>query len=233
MEANGIKYYRSDLSNYNGRVIWRAWDLVGLPLQNKTIVLGLLGRWWCGVVHHCCVVGNIQRWNGMKLSPDPSSVYNILRGRGCKMLIIVDGSPGKEISQWWIHVPVWRSEYSTYCGTCFNIWEVLEEASNRKKKLIGNYVGIEEEYYIYRSIRRGSTTQAINKGVLDMYIATTNIWRNTDIIVWIRSTTNMVEYYSQIKLVFYISQVLLSVLMPWRFIYWSYIIINQVLYPKQ
>ena len=53
--------------------------------------------------------------------------------------------------------------------------EVLEEVKNEKKKFIGEYVGIEEEYYIHRSLRLGSTTQASNKEVSELEITAANM----------------------------------------------------------
>ena len=53
--------------------------------------------------------------------------------------------------------------------------KVLDEVSNRKNRLIGKDVGIEEEYSIYRSLRRGYTTQAMNIGVSELDITNTNI----------------------------------------------------------
>ena len=78
--------------------------------------------------------------------------------------------------------------------------DVLEEEINKKNKCIGKDVGIEEEYYIYRSVQWVYTTQARNKGVSDLNIPNYNICINDDITGGCSATTNMLEYYSQIKM---------------------------------
>ena len=58
-------------------------------------------------------------------------------------------------------------------------YDVFEELSNRKNKLIGKDVRIEEEYSICGSCRQVSTTQSSNKGVSELCITTSNKWINT------------------------------------------------------
>ena len=50
------------------------------------------------------------------------------------------------------------------------------------------------------SLIRGSTTQASNKGVSELYTTTDNVCRDTDIIGGSRAATKMVEHYSQIQM---------------------------------
>ena len=78
--------------------------------------------------------------------------------------------------------------------------EVLEEVSNRNKKVIDKDVVIEEDYSTYRSLRQGSNTQASNKGVLELEIANDNRWMNNYRTPGSSLTTSMVKNYSHISI---------------------------------
>ena len=68
------------------------------------------------------------------------------------------------------------------------------------KKLIRKAVVLYEEYSIYRYLRQGSTTHVRNKGLSELDINTANIWINTERKGGSRANKNVVEHYSQIKM---------------------------------
>ena len=96
MESTWIHYYRRGVSNWDEYIIERAWDLIWwTPRNQKTILLRWQGREVFGIVHHNLIVGAIQKWNGRKLSPEPSRFYHGFRYRGYKIGSIFDGIPSK------------------------------------------------------------------------------------------------------------------------------------------
>ena len=76
----------------------------------------------------------------------------------------------------------------------------LMEIQAQRPDLIAEDIVVMEEYSIHRSFRRGSTTQARNKGVSEADINTANQWRNHERAGGRRPGSTMMEHYSQIQM---------------------------------
>jgi len=76
----------------------------------------------------------------------------------------------------------------------------LEQVQAAKPNLIPTYEVVSEDYGIYRSFRRGSTSEATNNGVPSEVIDLNNRWRKFHRAGGSRPTLTMREHYSDVRL---------------------------------
>lgn len=75
---------------------------------------------------------------------------------------------------------------------------VLETIQNTTT-LIDKSVNVREEYGIYRSLRRGATTEAHNQGVQDPVIEMNNRWRKVERAKGKRASLSLSQHYTEVK----------------------------------
>ena len=81
-----------------------------------------------------------------------------------------------------------------------NLMEVLDEIQEARSDLIPRDLDIREEYGVFRSFRRGATTEAGNKRVRKSTIELNNSWRKQEASRGKHVTADMVTYYTEIML---------------------------------
>ena len=81
-----------------------------------------------------------------------------------------------------------------------NLMEVLDEIQETRSDLIPRELDIREEYGVFRSFRRGATTEAGNKRVRKTTIELNNSWRKQEASRGKHVTADMVTYYTEIML---------------------------------
>ncbi len=81
-----------------------------------------------------------------------------------------------------------------------NFFDRLEQVQSSRPELIPPSDDIEEEYGIYRSFRRGSTSEATNQGLTPDVIDANNRWRRFNRSGAARPSLTMREHYSDVRL---------------------------------
>ena len=76
----------------------------------------------------------------------------------------------------------------------------LEYVQEKRPDLISQQVDVAEEYGVSRSFRRGSTTEAGNRGVAASIIEMNNRWRKTERSGMSQSSLGMREHYTDVRL---------------------------------
>jgi hypothetical protein len=76
----------------------------------------------------------------------------------------------------------------------------LESVKGRKPHLMISTEDIREEYGVFRSFRRGATSEAVNEGVSGDAIDANNRWRRMNQAGASRPTLTMREHYTDIRL---------------------------------
>ena len=76
---------------------------------------------------------------------------------------------------------------------------ILREVQKRNPAIIGEDVNVEEVYSTYRSLRRGATSEARNVDIPTDVINANNRWRSHFRSRGIRPNVNMMEHYSDAK----------------------------------
>lgn len=79
--------------------------------------------------------------------------------------------------------------------------ERLEQVQETRPDLIASHVDIADEYGIYRSFRRGSTSTAVNQGLSKDIIDTNNRWRKFEQAGASRPSQSMKDHYTDVKLI--------------------------------
>ena len=78
------------------------------------------------------------------------------------------------------------------------MFRVLEKAQE-ETTTIPQTVNVRDEYGVYRSLCRGSTTRAINRNVSESDIVRNNRWRKVEAAGGKYSGFNMMDHYTEIK----------------------------------
>ena len=80
------------------------------------------------------------------------------------------------------------------------LMEVLEEIQDTRADLIPTNMDVREEYGVFRSFRRGATTEAGNQRVSKLTIELNNSWRKQEASRGKHVTADMLTYYTEIML---------------------------------
>jgi hypothetical protein len=78
--------------------------------------------------------------------------------------------------------------------------ERLEIIQATKPHLLNEQVDVSEEYGVSRSFRRGSTSEAINRGVTPEQIEANNGWRKAEQAGASKPSERMIEHYTDVRL---------------------------------
>lgn len=76
----------------------------------------------------------------------------------------------------------------------------LETIQDECPDLIGIEVSVPEEYGVYRSFRRGATSEAVNRGVPPNVIEANNRWRRVEQAGTRQASMPMIDHYADIRL---------------------------------
>ena len=88
---------------------------------------------------------------------------------------------------------------STGCDLNSLFHDVLRRAQARFPDIIGKSVKVEDEYSIRRSLRRGATTHAMNRGIPEEVVEANNRWRRHLHSRGVLPSMSMLERYSDAK----------------------------------
>ena len=81
-----------------------------------------------------------------------------------------------------------------------NFWDRLERIQISKPHLLSDQIEVTEEYGVSRSFRRGSTSEAINRGVPPDVIEINNRWRKAAQAGSSKPSEKMIEHYTDVRL---------------------------------
>ena len=81
-----------------------------------------------------------------------------------------------------------------------DLMDVLEEVQERRPDLIPESLEVREEYGVFRSFRRGATTEASNMRLRKPTIDLNNSWRKQEASRGKHVTADMLIYYTEIML---------------------------------
>ncbi len=81
-----------------------------------------------------------------------------------------------------------------------DLMDVLEEIQERRPDLIADSLEVREEYGIFRSFRRGATTEAGNMKLRKPTIELNNSWRKQEASRGKHVNADMVTHYTEIML---------------------------------
>ena len=88
-----------------------------------------------------------------------------------------------------------RRKGADYEGDLHLVLETIQ----RTTSLIDNGVNVREEYGMFRSLRRGATTEAHNQGVLDTVIEMNNRWRKVERAKGKKAGLTLSQHYTEVK----------------------------------
>ena len=122
---------------------------------------------------------------------------------------------GRNLSIWFSRLMTYQMDFEFGCkgplfpnryGKKMSIAEmdvlfhgILREVQKRNPAIIGEDVNVEEVYSTYRSLRRGATSEARNADIPPDVINANNRWRSHFRSRGIRPNVNMMEHYSDAK----------------------------------
>ncbi len=98
------------------------------------------------------------------------------------------------------HGPLFRNMFGQRSKSGEFEEKFLDRLSLTKPHLMGSTEDISEEYGVYRSFRRGATSEAVNEGVPPEVIDANNRWRRKNQAGASRPTLTMREHYTDVKL---------------------------------
>ena len=78
-------------------------------------------------------------------------------------------------------------------------FHLVLETIQKTTSLIDNRVNIREEYGLFRSLRRGATTEAHNQGVVDTVIEMNNRWRKVERAKGKKAGLTLSQHYTEMK----------------------------------
>ena len=76
---------------------------------------------------------------------------------------------------------------------------IVLETVQKTTSYIDDNVNIREEYGIFRSLRRGATTEAHNQGVPDTVIEMNNRWRKIERAKGKKASLTLSQHYTEVK----------------------------------